>query len=172
MLFPFFWNLLSGIQLPQPNRASRLGLNREAWIQSLRTAIATVLSLLLARTLKLPEFYWAPISTIVILLSTIDPLTLAWQRFAGTAVPHCDRVFIPLVCLRRRDTGVRNYQRDAAPGDRISVRCDYNEHRAADRTRRAAVGCCPRSVRRSIAGNRGGAGPCPCLAAASSESNN
>jgi len=32
------------------------------------------------------EFYWAPISTIVILLSTINPLTLAWQRFAGTAL--------------------------------------------------------------------------------------
>jgi len=36
--------------------------------------------------LKLPEFYWAPISTIVILLSTVNLLTLAWQRFAGTAV--------------------------------------------------------------------------------------
>ena len=69
-----------------PNLASRLGLNREALIQSMRTAVATVLSLLLARALKLPEFYWAPISTIVILLSTIDPMTLAWQRFAGTAV--------------------------------------------------------------------------------------
>jgi len=34
----------------------------------------------------MPEFYWAPISTIVILLSTINPLTLAWQRFAGTAL--------------------------------------------------------------------------------------
>ncbi len=42
--------------------------------------------MLLARALKMPEFYWAPISTIVILLSTIDPLTLAWQRFAGTAL--------------------------------------------------------------------------------------
>ena len=42
--------------------------------------------MLLALLLKLPEFYWAPISTIVILLSTIDPLTLAWQRFAGTAL--------------------------------------------------------------------------------------
>ena len=52
-----------------------------------RTAVATVISLLLARTLlRLPEFYWAPISTIVILLSTIDPLTLAWQRFVGTAL--------------------------------------------------------------------------------------
>lgn len=61
-------------------------LSRDAFINSLRTAVGAVLSLLLARSLKLPEFYWAPISTIVILLSTADPLKLAWQRFAGTAV--------------------------------------------------------------------------------------
>jgi uncharacterized membrane protein YgaE (UPF0421/DUF939 family) len=66
--------------------ASRLGLSRAVLINSLRTAIAAVVSVLLARMLKLPEFYWAPISAIVILLSTINPLTLAWQRFAGTAV--------------------------------------------------------------------------------------
>jgi uncharacterized membrane protein YgaE (UPF0421/DUF939 family) len=48
--------------------------------------VATVVSLLLARSLKLPEFYWAPISTIVILLSSINPLTQAWQRFLGTAL--------------------------------------------------------------------------------------
>lgn len=71
---------------PMPTWTTRLGLTREALIISVRTTIATVASLLLARTLKLPEFYWAPISTIVILLSTINPLTLAWQRFAGTAV--------------------------------------------------------------------------------------
>lgn len=42
--------------------------------------------MLLTRLFKLPEFYWAPISTIVILLSTINPWTLAWQRFVGTAL--------------------------------------------------------------------------------------
>src|SRR5881275_662753 len=67
--------------------ATRFGLDQETLIISARAAVATVLSLLLARNvLKLPEFYWAPISTIVILLSTINPLTLAWQRFAGTAL--------------------------------------------------------------------------------------
>jgi uncharacterized membrane protein YgaE (UPF0421/DUF939 family) len=64
----------------------RLGLSGEAVINSARTAVATVVSLLLARSLKLPEFYWAPISTIVVLLSTINPRTLAWQRFVGTAL--------------------------------------------------------------------------------------
>jgi uncharacterized membrane protein YgaE (UPF0421/DUF939 family) len=66
--------------------SQRLGLNRKAILSSVRTAVATVLSLLLARSLKMPEFYWAPISTIVILLSTINPRTLAWQRFVGTAL--------------------------------------------------------------------------------------
>jgi uncharacterized membrane protein YgaE (UPF0421/DUF939 family) len=42
--------------------------------------------MLLARSLKLPEFYWAPISAIVVILSTINPVTVAWQRFAGTAL--------------------------------------------------------------------------------------
>jgi len=69
-----------------PAWTTRLGLTREALLHSLRTAIATVVSMLLARALKLPEFYWAPISTIVILLSVTDPLALAWQRFVGTAV--------------------------------------------------------------------------------------
>jgi len=68
------------------DRVRKPGLSREAAIVSIRTAVAAVVAMLLARALKLPEFYWAPISTIVILLSTIDPLTLAWQRFVGTAL--------------------------------------------------------------------------------------
>jgi uncharacterized membrane protein YgaE (UPF0421/DUF939 family) len=55
-------------------------------LDTTRTTVAAVVSLLLARALKLPEFYWAPISAIVIIESTIEPRTLAWQRFAGTAL--------------------------------------------------------------------------------------
>jgi len=55
-----------------PAWITHLGITRAALMNSLRTAVATVASLLLARSLKLPEFYWAPISTIVILLSTIN----------------------------------------------------------------------------------------------------
>src|ERR1700730_6037032 len=55
-------------------------------LDAARTTIAAVVSMLVARLLKLPEFYWAPISAIVIIQSTIDPRTLAWQRFAGTAL--------------------------------------------------------------------------------------
>src|SRR5258708_572335 len=66
--------------------ATRVGISRADLNNSVRAAVASVASMLLARLLKLPEFYWAPISTIVILLSTISPLALAWQRFAGTAL--------------------------------------------------------------------------------------
>jgi uncharacterized membrane protein YccC len=69
-----------------PHWTWRFGVSRAAFINSVRATVAAVASLLLARFLKLPEFYWAPISAIVILLSTINPLTLAWQRFAGTAL--------------------------------------------------------------------------------------
>jgi uncharacterized membrane protein YgaE (UPF0421/DUF939 family) len=62
------------------------GLHRAAVLDTARTTVAAVLAMLLARMLKLPEFYWAPISTIVIIQSTIPPRTLAWQRFVGTAM--------------------------------------------------------------------------------------
>jgi|SRR5579863_6626933 len=55
-------------------------------LDAARTTLAAVTSLLLARMLKLPEFYWAPISAIVIIQSTLNPRTVAWQRFAGTAL--------------------------------------------------------------------------------------
>jgi uncharacterized membrane protein YgaE (UPF0421/DUF939 family) len=57
-----------------------------ALLDAARTTVAAVVSLLLARLLKLPESYWAPISAIVIIQSTINPRTVAWQRFAGTAL--------------------------------------------------------------------------------------
>jgi len=51
-------------------------ISRESIWDSLRTAVAAVAAMLLARLLKLPEYYWAPISTIVIIQSTIPPRTL------------------------------------------------------------------------------------------------
>ncbi len=62
------------------------GVNRDSVMDSLRTTIAAVAALLLARLLKMPEYYWAPISTIVVVQSTIPPRTLGWQRFVGTAL--------------------------------------------------------------------------------------
>jgi uncharacterized membrane protein YgaE (UPF0421/DUF939 family) len=64
-------------------------ISRVSWesiLDSVRTAVAAVAAMLLARLLKLPEYYWAPISTIVVVQSTIPPRTLGWQRFVGTAL--------------------------------------------------------------------------------------
>jgi uncharacterized membrane protein YgaE (UPF0421/DUF939 family) len=69
-----------------PKTAKLLGIDRGILYDSARTAVATLVSLLLARALKLPEYYWAPISTVVIMQSTIHPLQGAWQRFVGTAL--------------------------------------------------------------------------------------
>ena len=62
------------------------GVSWNSVLDSLRTAVAAVAAMLVARLLKLPEYYWAPISTIVIIQSTIPPRTLGWQRFVGTAL--------------------------------------------------------------------------------------
>ena len=61
-------------------------VNRASVLDSVRTAVAAVAAMMLARLLKLPEYYWAPISAIVIIQSTIPPRTLGWQRFVGTAL--------------------------------------------------------------------------------------
>jgi len=66
--------------------ARLLGIDGKTLLDSARTAAATLVSLLLARALKFPEYYWAPISTIVIMQSSIQPLQGAWQRFVGTAL--------------------------------------------------------------------------------------
>jgi uncharacterized membrane protein YgaE (UPF0421/DUF939 family) len=70
-----------------PNWIARTGITRATLIISARVTVAAIISVLLARSLlRLPEFYWAPVSTIVVMLSTIPPRTLAWQRFVGTAI--------------------------------------------------------------------------------------
>ena len=63
-----------------------LGVKRVSLLDSARTAFAAVAAMMLARLLKMPEYYWAPISTIVVVQSTIPPRTLGWQRFVGTAL--------------------------------------------------------------------------------------
>ena len=52
-----------------------------------RTAIAGAVSLLIARLFRLPEAYWAAISTLIVMQSTLGAaLPISAQRFAGTAL--------------------------------------------------------------------------------------
>lgn len=73
----------AGEKLPGPAGP----LSREWLSHAARTAIAAGLSLECARLLRLPEAYWAPISTLVVMQSTLGA---AWdvskKRFLGTAL--------------------------------------------------------------------------------------
>jgi uncharacterized membrane protein YgaE (UPF0421/DUF939 family) len=52
-----------------------------------RTAVAAVVSLVVARLVRLPEAYWAPVTTVVIAQSSLGAaLAVSRQRFAGTAL--------------------------------------------------------------------------------------
>ncbi len=60
---------------------------RAVLVHSARTAVAAVASLLTARLFKLPESYWAPITTLVITQSSLGAaLGVSWRRFVGTAL--------------------------------------------------------------------------------------
>ena len=67
--------------------------NRMRWLRwpvivhSARTGVATLASFLVARLFRLPEAYWAPITTIVITQSSLGAAwEVSWQRFVGTLV--------------------------------------------------------------------------------------
>jgi uncharacterized membrane protein YccC len=52
-----------------------------------QTAIAVVVSFLIARLFHLPEAYWAPMATLIVMQSTLSAaLPISVQYFAGTAV--------------------------------------------------------------------------------------
>jgi uncharacterized membrane protein YgaE (UPF0421/DUF939 family) len=56
-------------------------------VHSLRTALAAVTSVLAARLFRLPEAYWAAITTLVITQSSLGAaLKVSSQRFFGTAL--------------------------------------------------------------------------------------
>ena len=66
---------------------------RAAWggwailVHSTRTAVAAIVSVLVARLFQLPETYWAAITTLVITQSSLGAaLKVSWQRFVGTAL--------------------------------------------------------------------------------------
>jgi uncharacterized membrane protein YccC len=66
------------------------GVEWRGWpvlVHSARTAVAAVVSVLAARLFRLPETYWAAITTLVITQSSLGAaLAVSWQRFVGTAL--------------------------------------------------------------------------------------
>ena len=76
--------------LPTGNRLG-WGTNEHAWlpvvVHSARTAVAAVASVMVARLFRLPEAYWAPITTLVITQSSLGAaFKISWRRIVGTAL--------------------------------------------------------------------------------------
>ena len=69
----------------QTGLASRL--NRVVLVNLAKTTVAAMLALYLADLLRLPNSYWAAISTLIVMQSTLgETLTFSGQRFVGTAL--------------------------------------------------------------------------------------
>ncbi len=63
------------------------GLTRQSVEHAARTTVAATVSLLAARAMGLKEAYWAPITTLVVVQSTLGAArTISVQRLIGTAL--------------------------------------------------------------------------------------
>ena len=73
--------------MPEPRKWSWPRSERSELIQAVRTTIAATAALLIGRLFRLPESYWAAITTIIVMQSTLGAaLTASKQRLAGTAL--------------------------------------------------------------------------------------
>jgi len=73
--------------MPQPRRWFTPRLNEDWLAQCARTTITALVSLIIGRVLRLPEAYWAPLTAIVVMQSTLGAaLTVSGQRFVGTVL--------------------------------------------------------------------------------------
>ncbi len=62
-------------------------VDQKEFVHAVRTAIAAVASLLIARLFRLPEAYWAAIATMIVMQSTLGAAwTVSKDRLAGTAL--------------------------------------------------------------------------------------
>ena len=60
---------------------------KTALLHSTRTAVAAIASLLIARCCRLPETYWAPMTTLVVTQSSLrETASTSGERFIGTAL--------------------------------------------------------------------------------------
>jgi uncharacterized membrane protein YccC len=73
--------------MARPSNSISLKLSRHDVIHAVRTTVAVIASLSFARLFKLPEAYWAAVTTVVVMQSTLGAsFTVSWQRFVGTAL--------------------------------------------------------------------------------------
>jgi uncharacterized membrane protein YccC len=72
-----------------------LHVDQKEFVHAVRTAIAAVASLLIARLFRLPEAYWAPIATMIVMQSTLGAAwTVSKDRLVGTALGAAAGAFL------------------------------------------------------------------------------
>jgi hypothetical protein len=140
-------------------RAPHLGLSREVLINSVRAALATLLSLLLARILlgaHLDHCHPA------LHHRSADARVAALRRHSSrcdSGRAHCNVLQLQLDRLWRWHFSLRNPLRALAPERRLALCRDYLEHRASHRAHASALDRRHSPLLRSIAGHcRGPAG--------------
>jgi len=73
--------------MAQPERQLLFGIDRRELIHAVRTTAAALVSLSIASLLRLPESYWASITTLIVMQSTLGAAwTISKQSWAGTAM--------------------------------------------------------------------------------------
>ena len=73
--------------MTQPVATTAVRLDRHSLEHAARTAAGATVALLVARFFKLPESYWAAITTMIVLQSTLGAaLSVSALRFIGTAL--------------------------------------------------------------------------------------
>jgi len=73
--------------MPQWITPDPAGLNRQSLEHAAKTAIAATVAVLVSRLLRLPEAYWAAVTTMVVMQSTLGAaLSVSVLRFIGTAL--------------------------------------------------------------------------------------
>jgi uncharacterized membrane protein YccC len=73
--------------MPEYVQSTWLGVDRKELIHIVRSTIAAVVSLVIAGLFKLPEAYWAAVTTMIVMQSTLGGArTVSKQRLAGTAL--------------------------------------------------------------------------------------
>lgn len=73
--------------MAESKKARWFTADRSEYVHAAQTAVAAVVSLLVARLFRLPEAYWAAITTLIVMQSSFGAAwNLSKQRFAGTAL--------------------------------------------------------------------------------------
>jgi uncharacterized membrane protein YccC len=73
--------------MPDSKLRMWLRVDQREIIHSVRTAVAVVVSLLVAHLVRLPDSYWAGITTLIVMQSTLGAAwTISKQRLIGTAL--------------------------------------------------------------------------------------